>query len=203
MKLPTIRDPRKSSLHGPLTRHDILANRRASKRWTPLYKAIIAEAIRGRLLTPEEAIEQFGTTAAELTRWVEAIEKHGVRGLMANNFAPENVAPKLADLPTIENGRVFVDVENRILRIDGVQVFVTPNQFRFLSLLIYRAPESVSRDEAYAFLYDGETRKPAWKILDVMVCKLRRTLGEGAIETVWGRGWRWNDPPAPSSVSVF
>src|SRR5262245_18921468 len=101
--LPVIRDPRKTSLGGVLPKYDI----KPRQRWTPLYKAIVAEAIRASVLTPDEARDQFCLTALELKRWVELLETQGVRGLAANNFQ-DNLPEKLDDLPTIDNGPLFI-----------------------------------------------------------------------------------------------
>ena len=185
--LPSIRDPRKTSLGGVMTKHDI----KPRQRWTPLYKAIVALAISKNVLTPEEAVEQFSLSALEMKRWVDLLETQGVRGLAANNFQP-NLPEKLDDLPTIDTGQLFINFATKTVLINGELVHLTPNQFKFLTLLIHRAPMPVTREEAYAFLYNEESRKPQWKILDVMVCKMRRVIGEASVETVWGRGWRWN-----------
>ena len=68
-------------------------------------------------------------------------------------------------------------------------MYFTANQLRLLSILIRRAPAAVSREEVYSFLYGDSGPNP--KILDVMVCKIRKQLGDDVLETVWGRGWRW------------
>ena len=49
-------------------------------------------------------------------------------------------------------------------------------------------------------LYGG-TDEPKMKIIDVLVCKLRKKLaratgGKHCIETVWGRGYALRDPAA-------
>lgn len=206
--LPYIRDPRTSSLGGPLTKHDVLTTIR--KRWTPLYKAIVADAVRQQLLSPEEACSHFNTTAAELKRWVELLETKGISGLKASFRSDIVVSRKLEEAMPYQDERLFIDFATRVVRIDGAMAHLTPYQLRFLSLLIAHAPYPVGREEVYTFLYGDKQRQPEWKILDVMVCKLRRALGEAAIETMWGRGWRWNglastpkETPAPPSVLSF
>ena len=76
---------------------------------------------------------------------------------------------------------------------DFSDMHFTVNQLRLLSILIHRAPMSVSREDVYRLLY-ANRRGPQLKILDVMICKIRAQLRRNMIETVWGRGWRWISP---------
>ena len=172
--LPSIADPRLSSCGGILTVHD-LPKAGEKKRWTPLYKAIVAAAINNKLLTPQEACDRYCMTAAELKRWIERLETQGIHGLAADNFQLE----KLEELPPL----IADPLSNGVRHL-------TQNQLRLVSLLIHRAPAIVSREDVYSFLY-ADRRPAKTKILDIMICKIRRQLGHGAIETIWGRGWQW------------
>jgi hypothetical protein len=188
--LPTLIDPRKIALGGLLTVHD-LPKTGERKRWTPLYKAIIAEAINKKVMSPQEACDRYCMTAAELKRWIDLLENQGIRGLSVNNFQIDYAPEKLDDVPSIQDGPLSIDFATRIVKFDDRILHFTPKQIRLLSILIRRAPMSVSREDIYALLY-GDKRRPQSRILDVMVCTIRKQLGCNAIETVWGRGWRWN-----------
>jgi hypothetical protein len=195
--LPTIIDPRPAALGGLLTAHD-LPKAGERKRWTRLYKAIIAEAIKNSLMGPQEACDRYYMTAAELKRWIELLDTQGIRGLSASNFHLASYEAETLDaVPSIQDGPLSIDFDRQIVRLDDRILHFTANQFRFLSLLIRRAPSSVSREDAYALLY-GDKPGPQSRILDVMICKIRTTLGCNAIETVWGRGWRWQGPSSAS-----
>ena len=50
-------------------------------RWTPRRKAEVVVAVKGDLLTAEEAFRRYGLTAEELTGWENAFRRSGVRGL--------------------------------------------------------------------------------------------------------------------------
>jgi len=187
--LPTIRDPRTTSLGGLLTVHD-LPKRGERKRWTPLYKAIIAEAIKHNVLSLEEACDRYCMSAAELKRWVALLETHGVGSLTANNLQLTN-PEKLDDVASLHDGQLSIDFKTQTVKLGECVLHFTPSQLRLLSILIRRAPMPVSRQDAYTLLFADTGSAPNFKILDVMICKMRKQLGDNAIETVWGRGWRW------------
>jgi hypothetical protein len=50
-------------------------------RWVIRRKAEVVAAVRGGLLTIEEACERYNLTAEEFDSWRKAIEKHGLPGL--------------------------------------------------------------------------------------------------------------------------
>ncbi len=52
-----------------------------TKRWVIRRKAEVVAAVRGGLLTLEEACERYSLSAEELTSWQRLIDRHGVRGL--------------------------------------------------------------------------------------------------------------------------
>jgi DNA-binding winged helix-turn-helix (wHTH) protein len=188
--LPTVVDPRKAYLGGLITAYD-LPKAGEKKRWTRMFKAIIARAIVNGVMTPEEACQRYFMTVAELKRWIKLLDTQGLRGLSANNFS-DFTAEKLEDVPTFTDGSLTIDFGTQIVKISDKFVHLTKSQLRLVSILIRRAPVAVSREEVYAHLYGDSVRQV--KILDVMVCKIRRAIGEDTIETVWGRGWRWHSP---------
>ena len=54
-----------------------------TRRWTMRRKAEIVEAVRGGLITAEEAGARYTLTAAEFHSWQRAIERSGRPGLNA------------------------------------------------------------------------------------------------------------------------
>lgn len=188
--LPYIRDPRPMADGGIMTVHNLpKAGERG--RWTALYKMIVAEAITHGLISEQEAIERYCATAAELRRWRLMLEREGRDGLKANNFAGVDVPEQLADLETFQDGPLALDLRKRSVRLNGQLVDLPPLHIKVLSILVRGAPAVVSRDLVFALVYGGRVRQPESKILDVIVCHLRRKLGAGCIETSWGRGWQW------------
>lgn len=52
-------------------------------RWTIRKKGEVVYAIKGGLLTLDEACERYGLTLEELTNWQRALDGGGLRGLRA------------------------------------------------------------------------------------------------------------------------
>ncbi len=52
-----------------------------TERWVIRRKAEVVAAVRGGLLTLEEACERYRLTADEFIGWQKAIERHGMAGL--------------------------------------------------------------------------------------------------------------------------
>src|SRR5436309_2623431 len=63
----------------PLTIADLPAP--GTKRWGIRRKAEVVAAVRGGLLTLEEACERYSLSSEEFTSWQRLIDRHGVRGL--------------------------------------------------------------------------------------------------------------------------
>jgi hypothetical protein len=63
----------------PLTIADLPAP--GTKRWVIRRKAEVVAAVRGGLLTFDEACERYNITSEEFLGWQKAIETHGMAGL--------------------------------------------------------------------------------------------------------------------------
>jgi hypothetical protein len=68
----------------PLTKADLPPPE--TKRWVIRRKAEVVAAVRGGLLTIEEACERYTLTIEEFSAWQKAIEKHGMPGLRATRI---------------------------------------------------------------------------------------------------------------------
>ncbi len=65
----------------PLTLHDLPPT--DTKRWVIRRKAEVVVAVRGGLLSLEEACERYKLTVEEFLSWQKAIDAHGLPGLRA------------------------------------------------------------------------------------------------------------------------
>lgn len=65
----------------PLTLADLPP--RTTKRWVIRRKAEVVTAVRGGLLTLEEACDRYQLTVEEFLGWQKAIEQFGMAGLRA------------------------------------------------------------------------------------------------------------------------
>src|SRR3984893_2825767 len=104
---------------------------------------------------------------------------------------------------TIQTGEFLVNLDTRVVSVDGKRVHLTGKEYGILELLSLRKGSTVTKEMFLNHLYAGMD-EPEIKIIDVFVCKLRKKLaqatgGKHYIETVWGRGHVLGDPTAISS----
>jgi len=57
-----------------------------TRRWVPRRKAEVVAAVRGGLLTLDEACSRYTLTVEEFLSWQTAIEEHGLQGLRATRI---------------------------------------------------------------------------------------------------------------------
>lgn len=82
MASPLQKDPYVIGPDGtPLTIKDLPPT--STKRWVIRRKAEVVAAVRGGLLTLEEACERYTLTVEEFLSWQKAIDAHGLPGLRA------------------------------------------------------------------------------------------------------------------------
>jgi two-component system cell cycle response regulator CtrA len=98
----------------------------------------------------------------------------------------------------INTGDLCVNLDDKTVKIGGVQVHLTPKEYQILELLSLRKGSTVTKPMFLNNLYGG-IEEPEMKIIDVFVCKLRKKLanasdGRDYLETVWGRGWMLREP---------
>ncbi|OKL45551.1 CtrA inhibitor SciP [Pseudovibrio exalbescens] len=68
----------------PLTIADLPP--RTTKRWVIRRKAEVVAAVRGGLLSLDEACQRYTLTVEEFLSWQSSIEKHGLAGLRATRI---------------------------------------------------------------------------------------------------------------------
>ena len=123
-----------------------------------------------------------------------------MRALDAN--ADVSVTPEGDFASTIQTGEFLVNLDTRVVSVDGERVQLTGREYSILELLSLRKGSTVTKEMLLNHLYAGMD-EPEIKIIDVFVCKLRKKLaqatgGQHCIETVWGRGYVLRDPTAIS-----
>lgn len=107
--------------------------------------------------------------------------------------------------PVIRAGKLWVDLNRRVVEVDGKRLPVTIKEYGILELLSRRRGITITKEMILNHLYDRGDQ-PAAKIIDFFVCKLRKKISEATggddyIETTWGRGYalrdlRHSDPAA-------
>lgn len=95
-------------------------------------------------------------------------------------------------------GPLTLDLDNRDATIDGRHVNLTGREFAVLEILAMRRNRAVRKEAIVAGIYALEGDEPDSKIIDVFICKVRRKLAKAGapnlITTVWGVGYRLQDP---------
>ncbi|HYZ22462.1 MAG TPA: response regulator transcription factor [Rhodopila sp.] len=98
--------------------------------------------------------------------------------------------------PTVRLGRLELHLDRREVLVDGRDVHLTGKEYAILELLVLRKGMVLTKEAFLNHLYGGMD-EPEVKIIDVFVCKLRKKLAkaglDGAIGTIWGRGYMIRD----------
>lgn len=93
-------------------------------------------------------------------------------------------------------GSTFIRETGRIENQGGQSIGVTPAEAAILVDLARRPGETRSKAQIMDAIYGGADDEPDMKIIDVLVCKLRRKIieatgGLDVVQTIWGRGYRF------------
>jgi len=104
----------------------------------------------------------------------------------------------------IRTGKLLVNLDSRVVEVEGQPLHLTGKEYGILELLSLRKGTTLTKSMFLNPLYGGMD-EPELKIIDVFVCKLRKKLatatnGENYIETVWGRGYVLRDPNPGEAV---
>lgn len=108
--------------------------------------------------------------------------------------------------PVITVGDLVVNINERTVDIGGSRVVLPGREYDVLEALALRKGGLMTKEMIFNRLYGGRD-EPEIKIVDVLICKIRRKIeaaadGRNYIETVWGRGYKLTEPafcPPPST----
>ncbi|MBS0964991.1 response regulator transcription factor [Acetobacter okinawensis] len=100
------------------------------------------------------------------------------------------------DSLSLHIGRMVVNVDRRQVHIDKRPLPLTPREYDVVELLTLRKNQVLSKEALLDNLYAGQ-EEPHGKIIDVMVCKIRKKMRAFGITdpfiTQWGIGYRLNE----------
>lgn len=99
---------------------------------------------------------------------------------------------------TIRVGRITINLDDRVMMVNGKVVHLTNKEYQLCELLFLRKGVVITREMFLNHLYGGMD-EPDMKIIDVFVSRLRKKLaayndGESYIEGVWGHGYVLREP---------
>ena len=68
-----------------------------TRRWVARRKATVVMAVRGGLISLEEACRKYTLSVEEYLSWERAIERHGLAGLRVTRLQDYRATPSLSD----------------------------------------------------------------------------------------------------------
>ncbi|MFM2044503.1 MAG: putative cell cycle transcriptional regulator (CheY-like receiver domain) CtrA [Pseudomonadota bacterium] len=103
--------------------------------------------------------------------------------------------------PEIQVGRLTVYLDGRDPAVDGRRLRLSHREHAIFSVLALNVGRVISKEKIYEAVYALSGSDPLDKVIDVYICKLRKKLaeatgGEKYIETVYGRGYKFEAPEA-------
>ncbi|TKV57368.1 response regulator transcription factor [Nakamurella flava] len=115
---------------------------------------------------------------AELLARIEAVRRRAAAA------APRTTSKRHFDA-------VVVDLDERTVSVDGVDIALTTKEFDLLAVLVDEPGAAVSREQLMDRVW-GDAFVAVSRSLDVHMAGLRAKLGRrGLIETIRGFGYRW------------
>ena len=100
---------------------------------------------------------------------------------------------------TVEIGSLLIEVDGRVVSVDGSRVDLTRVEFDLVAALARRPGTAVSRRWLAEHVLDP-TRDGGERTLDVHISRVRKKLGTAGrlLATVWGIGYRLDDERGPT-----
>jgi two-component system cell cycle response regulator CtrA len=107
----------------------------------------------------------------------------------------------------IQSGDLHVNLDTKMVEVNGARVHLTGKEYQMLELLSLRKGMTLTKEMFLNHLYGGMD-EPELKIIDVFMCKLRKKLanasgGKNYIETVWGRGYFLRHAPGEEALAAL
>ena len=170
--------------------YDVVRSLRAARNNTPI---MILSGLSGS----DKKVKGLGFGADDyLTKPFDRSE------LIARVNALVRRSKGLAD-PIVRTGAMEINLNSKIVTIDGKVLHLTSKEYALVELLGMRKGTTINKEQFLNHLYGGMD-EPEMKIIDVFLCKIRRKIeklsgGEEYIETVWGRGYILKDLPVSHS----
>ena len=99
--------------------------------------------------------------------------------------------------PVVKVGDIALDLNSKTVTVTGKAIELTGKEYGLLEMLCLRKGSVLSKETFLNHLYGGMD-EPQAKIIDVMICNLRKKISRFVgddiyIETVWGRGYTIRD----------
>jgi DNA-binding response OmpR family regulator len=124
------------------------------------------------------------------------VKPFGIRELIARVRAVSRRTGGVGDIERPQRvGSLEIDRRTRRVKVDGIEIVLSPKEFDLLALLGDDPGAVVSRQQIMDEVWDPHWYGPT-KTLDVHIASLRKKLGHpGFIENVHSVGFRLGQPP--------
>jgi DNA-binding response OmpR family regulator len=94
---------------------------------------------------------------------------------------------------TLVHSGLEIDTERMTVRKNGESVYLTPIEFRLLSLILRASGRVMTRDKLLEDIWDMGGQFIDGNTLSVHISRLREKIGAEYIRTVRGVGYQWED----------
>jgi DNA-binding response OmpR family regulator len=99
-------------------------------------------------------------------------------------------SPGTEEVTVLEAGGIQLDVRTRRARVHGREVDLTAREYRLLEVFLRHSDQVLSREQLLSHVW-GYAAEPGTNVVNVYVGALRKKLGDDAIESVRGVGYRF------------
>lgn len=99
------------------------------------------------------------------------------------------------DTTMLEAGGITLDLRTRKVTVNGSEIDLSAREFSLAETLLRHPGQVLSREQLLSLVW-GYDFEPGSNVVDVYIGYLRRKLGDAAIETVRGMGYRFVPPPS-------
>jgi DNA-binding response OmpR family regulator len=97
--------------------------------------------------------------------------------------------PGTEEATVLEAGSVRLDVRTRRATVNGQDIDLTAREYRLLEVFLRHPDQVLSREQLLSHAW-GYSVEPGTNVVNVYVSALRKKLGDDAIESVRGVGYR-------------
>lgn len=166
--------------------NDVIRALRAAKCKTPIIGISSAGAVSALDCGADDFLVGFAPHKDELVARIRAVVRRS-RGHASS---------------VLSCGPLTIDLNTQRATVDGRPIVLTSKLFKMLEILLLNQGRHVTRERIMNRLYDSADDEPGINILSVFVCKLRKVLPKGLLQTVWDRGYMIVEPGATHSPAV-